>query len=162
MSRRSPLLVNVRHLAREDQQLQGELSAGELELTGLDELIQVAEPVRYDLQVQKSERTVLARGRLSTRLTCQCVRCLRTFSLPVAINDFIAEVPLEEGQEGDFVDLTPAVREDMVLAFPQHPLCERGCAGLQPQPAPDPAAPPGQESRMTSSVWAALNNLKLD
>jgi uncharacterized protein len=162
MHRRNPLTVNVRHLAKENQCLQGELSPDDLGLNDLDELIRVVEPVRYELEVQKMDRAVLARGRVSTRLACQCVRCLRPFSLPVAVDDFTVEVELKQGPEGDFVDLTPAVREDMVLAFPQHPLCESGCVGLQKQLTDNAQASLDKESGMTSSAWAILNDLKLD
>ena len=47
-------------------------------------------------------------------------------------------LPLEGEEEvpviNDCVDLTPYMREDILLAFPQHPLCEPDCGGLQAQP----------------------------
>ena len=33
--------------------------------------------------------------------------------------------------ENDCVDLTPFVREDILLEFPQHPLCKPDCGGLK-------------------------------
>ena len=44
-------------------------------------------------------------------------------------------MPLE-GEEkanviNDLVDLTPYLREDIVLAFPQHPLCRPNAAGCK-------------------------------
>jgi uncharacterized protein len=160
-----PLAINVRHLVKRDLRLTGEISAHDLNLDGLDELVRVLGPVQYDLQVQKMDRSLLVRGRLSARLECQCVRCLKAFPYSIDLSDFAADLPLE-GEEavpkdGDFVDLTPWLREDMVLAFPQHPLCDPGCAGLTRPPAPGAEARPGQESQTTSSAWAALNELKL-
>src|SRR6184192_4185872 len=50
------------------------------------------------------------------------------------IKDWACHLPLQ-GEEAapivnDCVDLTPYVREDILLSFPQHPLCDRDCRGL--------------------------------
>ena len=160
-----PLAVNIRHLVKRELRLTGEISAGDLELDGLDELVRVLGPVQYDLQVEKMDRSLLVRGRLIARLECQCVRCLKPFVSTIDLPELAIDLPLEGEEavpkEGDFVDLTPCLREDMVLAFPQHPLCEPGCAGLNRPPAPGAEARPGQESQTTSTAWAALNKLKL-
>jgi uncharacterized metal-binding protein YceD (DUF177 family) len=62
----------------------------------------------------------------------------------------------------DCVDLTPYLREDIVLALPQKPLCEPECGGLG-SPPPAATGPPsaGQVSEPTSPEWATLNKLKL-
>ena len=62
----------------------------------------------------------------------------------------------------DCVDLTPHIREDMVLAFPQHPLCKPDCSGLakaQKKPEKSPGMAGKPES--ASSAWSALDKLKL-
>jgi uncharacterized metal-binding protein YceD (DUF177 family) len=33
--------------------------------------------------------------------------------------------------DNDCVDLTPFVREDILLEFPQHPLCKPDCGGIE-------------------------------
>jgi uncharacterized protein len=158
-----PLTINLRHLATHDLRLEGTLPPDDLELNGLDPMIRVLEPVEYDILVQKLEQNLLAQGKLRVALECDCVRCLKRFPRTLTLPDFAVQLPLagEDAVEGDFADLTPHVREDIVLAFPQHPLCEPGCAGLNKPPAPTNEAQPGQESQMTSPVWAALNKLKL-
>ena len=159
------LSLNLRHLATRDLTLTGEVPADELELNNLDDLIRVCEPVRYELEVQKLEDDLLVQGKIMVRLECQCVRCLKTFSKDVKLEPFVAQVILEGEDavpvEGDFVDLTPQVREDIVLAFPQHPLCEPGCVGLRRPAAPATEAQAGQASQTTSPAWAVLNDLKL-
>ena len=158
------LVVNLRNLERHDVELAGDLPAADLGLEGLDELVRVAGPVHYELQVQKMEKSLLVQGLLEATLDCECARCLKSFAHVIRLPSFAVDIELEgEGsaQDGDFVDLTPFVREDMVLAFPQHPLCEPGCAGLQQPASAGADAPPGKESQMTSSVWAVLNKLKL-
>jgi len=160
-----PLTVNLRHLVKRELHLEGELPANELGLNGLDEMIQIPGVVQYDLMVQKMGQALLVQGRLTTQLECQCVRCLKAFSLAIDLPEFSAQLPLEGEEavpvEGDYVDLTPFLREDIVLAFPQHPLCEAGCAGLKRPPSAGSEAQPIQESQMTSSAWAVLNKLKL-
>lgn len=161
----NPLTINLRHLAKKDLELKGEISADELGLNQLDELVKVPEPVRYELEVQEMDQGVLVTGRITAQLRCECARCLKAFNLPLDLEDFAVQLSLE-GEEavvpdGDFVDLTPYLREDIVLAFPQHPLCEPGCAGLQKERPSESKAQPGQESLTTSSAWAALNKLKL-
>ena len=48
-----PLLVNLRHIERETLELEGELSAEELDLVNLDELIQLVQPVTYELEAEQ-------------------------------------------------------------------------------------------------------------
>ena len=157
--------INLRHLAARSLQLKDEISADELGLNKLDELIRVPDPVSYELEVQKMGSGLLVTGRVTARLQCECARCLKPFPLLVDLKEFAVQLALE-GEEavevdGDFVDLTPYLREDIVLAFPQQPLCEPGCAGLKKQASPRNEAHPGDESQMTSSAWAVLNKLKL-
>jgi uncharacterized protein len=159
------LLINLRHLVGKDLQVKGEIDTNELSLNELDEMIHVSEPVRYELEIQQMDDGLLVTGRVSARLQCECVRCLKPFTLAVDLSPFAIQLPLK-GEDavpvsGDFVDLTPYLREDIVLAFPQHPLCDPGCAGLEKKALPAMDAQSGHESQVTSSAWAALNDLKL-
>jgi uncharacterized metal-binding protein YceD (DUF177 family) len=94
------------------------------------------------------------------------VRCLKPFEFELKIDPWTRHLPLE-GEEkvavsGDFVDLTPYIREDILLGFPQHPLCEAECRGL---PQTDSgklnnATVPGQPAH-EPSAWDELDKLKL-
>jgi uncharacterized metal-binding protein YceD (DUF177 family) len=57
----------------------------------------------------------------------------------------------------DCVDLTPLVREDMLLEFPQHPLCKPDCGGLKTKTGKARKTAGGN----TPAVWAELDKLKL-
>jgi len=57
-----PLVVNLRHLEAHNVRLQGQLSVAELDIDTRDEVIQVAHPLDYALEVQKLENGVLAQG----------------------------------------------------------------------------------------------------
>lgn len=161
-----PLTFNLRHLEEESLQLTGRLPAADLELDTLDEVIKVNQPLSYDVEVQEMDTAILVQGRLKLVLDCECVRCLKPFQYVIELEDWVCHLPLEgEGKVSvvnDCVDLTPYIREDMVLAFPQHPLCEPECSGLaktQQKPEKGPGAAAKSES--SSSAWSALDKLKL-
>ncbi len=120
------LLVNIRQLASKSLCLQGEMACADLDWDTRDELIQVTQPLQYDLQVQKLGQGILVQGCLRQLLDCQCARCLKTYVHEVKNAHWNCLLELE-GEEkvaiiNDCVDLTPPMREDILLAFPQHPL----------------------------------------
>ena len=159
-----PLTINLRQLEEEPLQLKGELPVIELDLESLDDLIRVGEPLEYDLAAQTMEDAVLVQGTLTLKLDCDCVRCLKRFTHTLRLENWACHLPLE-GEDAvsisnDSVDLTPYVREDMVLAFPQHPLCDPECSGLagslKKKVNTSKAAKPD-----SAAAWAALDKLKL-
>ena len=161
-----PLLVNLRHLEHGPVTLQGELTAEELELLDLDELIRVAGPVHHDLVASKVEESILVQGRLALTLQCECARCLKPFSHRLELADWACLLPLE-GEEAvelanDCADLTSFVREDILLELPQRPLCQPGCRGL-PIKGPGKTKSTGKTGPAGGVLpeWAALNKLKL-
>jgi uncharacterized metal-binding protein YceD (DUF177 family) len=52
------------------------------------------------------------------------------------------------------------VREDILLEFPQHPLCKPDCGGLKKKKAVQPVKS-GGNNETKPSAWAELNKLKL-
>ncbi len=160
-----PLLVNCRHLEAQNVHLQGELPVAELDIDSLDEIIQTERPLEYDLQVERFEGGLLVTGGLHLELRCQCVRCLKSFTRRLKLDNWTRHLPLE-GEEkvpvvNDCVDLTPYVREDMLLEFPQHPLCDPDCQGLPKTYVgrPKNTSSAGQANG-GSSAWDELNKLK--
>ncbi len=161
-----PLIVNLRHLEAHEVRLKGELPLEELDIDPMDEVIRLEQPLRYDLEAQKLEGGLLMQGRLRLVLLCQCVRCLKAFEQTLDLKKWACHLPLE-GEEAahvvnDSVDLTPFVREDILLAFPQHPLCEPECGGLPKRHFGGARKTTGSGRGETSaSAWAELNKLKL-
>ena len=130
-----PILVNLRHLEEDDLDLDGQIPAAVLDIEARDEIVQLSSPLEYEIHVQKIEDGLLVQGSLSLTLDCKCVRCLKPFKHEVRINPWTAHFALT-GEDAvavvnDCVDLTPQAREDILLEFPQHPLCERDCQGLR-------------------------------
>lgn len=159
-----PLTVNLRHLARDNVCLQGQLAATELDLEIHDEMVQVSRPLDYDLEIQMMDQNLLVRGDLFLTLDCSCVRCLKPFQHKIELLDWACHLPLE-GEDrvlvkDDSVDLTPYLREDILLAFPAHPVCDPACGGLTGKPTgsnKDKASKPAESG---STPWTELDKLK--
>ncbi len=157
------VIINVRRLEDSELDLAGEVPVAQLDLGSVDEMAQISKPVRYDLHAQKMGDQILVRGRVNVTFDCECVRCLKRFENPVEFPEWTCLLPLE-GEEkivvtNDCVDLTPYLREDILLEFPQHPLCESDCAGL-PNASDVTAKKPGVSQAQNASAWSELNKLK--
>jgi len=156
------LKINIRHLEEKDLHLHGELAAEELELEGCDELIHARRPLRYDLQAQQASEGILVQGSLEMTLDCECGRCLKPFQHQVKLDPWVTLLPLEGPEKAaikdDLADLTPYIREDILLEFPRHPLCGPDCGGLPNQLKENKTTAAG--STNDSPAWSELNKLK--
>ena len=157
-----PLQVNIRHLEDKDVHLEGQLPAAELDLDNTDELVHLRQPVRYDLTAQSMDDAILVQGRIEAILDCECARCLKPFEYPLELAGWAAHLPLEGPEKApikdDLADLTPYLREDILLELPQQPLCQADCAGLPSRAKESKARNAGPAQG--SSAWAELNKLK--
>src|SRR5271154_5956607 len=162
-----PLTVNLRHLENQNLVLRGELPLAELEFDLRDDLIRATQPLHYDLEIELLDDSLLVQGLLRLKLECRCVRCLKGFEFNLELDPWTLHLPLEplEGEEAvsiknDCVDLTPLMREDILLGFPQHPLCRPDCGGLKQAKVGKVHRSAGKDESK-SAVWAELNKLKL-
>jgi uncharacterized protein len=156
------LKVNLRHLEEHGIRLEGELPVAELDLGVEDELIHAEKPLKYDLNVELLHDALLVTGFLALPLDCECARCLKKFKTVLKLRDWAVHLPLEGEDkvsvENDCIDLTPFVREDILLNFPQHPLCKTDCAGLKQKTK---ALKAGEDEASQPAAWAELDKLKL-
>jgi uncharacterized protein len=157
------LSVNLRHLETRNATLRGELSLADLDLDVRDEMIRVIQPVEYDVEIEKSDDALLVQGQLRVVLECECVRCLKKFKRGLDFENWMLYLPLT-GEDAvavnnDCVDLTLFAREDILLEFPQHPLCKPDCRGME-KISTGNAKTVGKR-RIVSPTWAELNKLKL-
>ena len=159
-----PLIVHLRHLEENDVVLRGELPVDELDEDPRDEMIRVTQPLRHELEVQLLDNSLLIRGSLRLTLECQCVRCLKPFERELALDPWACHLPLEGEEQvpvvNDCADLTPYVREDMLLELPRHPLCKPDCRGLK-KIKTGKAQNTGGKDELIPSPWAELDKLKL-
>ena len=155
-----PLTFNIRHLENKDLHLEGELPTEDLELDLHDDMVRPGKVMTYDLEVQRLEGGALVQGSVHLPVEYTCVRCLKKFKRPLDLPAWTVHLPLAGADaikvSNDLVNLTPYLREDTLLALPQHPLCEAECRGLKmPARLKDP------EAMKTTSAWDELDKLKL-
>ncbi len=111
---------------------------------------------------------VLAAGEINVGLRTECVRCLGPIDRMLTVTSsetFVADPPddeffaIEHGQ----LDLAALVREAVLLAMPDTPLCGPDCAGLCPMCGVDRNAEPCDcDAGPPDPRWAALDQLRVD
>jgi uncharacterized protein len=159
------LLINLRHLEHEPRLLEGEISPDDLGLEEADELIRLGSPLAFSLEASLQPDSFFLQGRWSILLDCECARCLKRFPFRLEAAEWSRLVPLEGEdslpQVGDQVDLTPLLREDILLGFPQRPLCKPECPGLKElASAKGGCGAPEKGSAGVEAAWSALNHWK--
>jgi len=108
-------------------------------------------------------------ARLETVVRGECRRCLAPVAVPVAQSlglVFVTEGRSEGAEEcylvprrAAAIDLTEAVREELLLAVPQYVVCRDDCRGLCPRCGADLNAGPCGCAPETDPRWAALTKL---
>lgn len=156
---------------------------------GLRELIRSGEceftsPIRARIRATRIRELVEIEGVVEADVRLTCGRCLAPFIYPIAVEFALtytggragdaesgeAEAVEQDAGEsgliyfqGEEIDLTEGIQEQVILSFPLRPLCRDTCRGLCARCGADlnhercrcPAAP-------TDSPFAALGRLKLD
>jgi len=117
--------INVKRIPVDGETLQDSEPASILALD--DSNTRFEHPVEYRLHAQIQENAVLVTGKLLTKATMRCSRCVKEFQCLVRVDDFVFHRELA-GE--DFVDLTDNIREDIILQLPQRALCQKDCQGL--------------------------------
>ncbi len=99
---------------------------------------------------------LFATGELSLPVEMTCVACLRAFETVLSVPGFATQIELD-GRES--VDLTPEIREDILLVLPSHPRCDSD--GRTKCPATFQSAPAEPlTDEADHSAWDALDQLK--
>jgi len=110
--------------------------------------------LRYDLDLGVAAGALWANGSLSQPVELRCVSCLEKFVLELRVPAFAVHMDLH-GPET--VDLTPSVREEILLNLPAHPHCDRdGDRVCKPKHLNT-----AEQQMKQKSDWSALDQLKL-
>ncbi len=121
------MIFSLAELAQGQADVSGEEPGSILEMDN-EEHLHVEGPIKYRLQASLAGSELVVRGSVSCRVSFACGRCGDFFTANVTDSAFLRAVEVEEGME--FVDLTPDIRESMILAFPLNPLCDASCKGI--------------------------------
>ena len=112
--------VHLKQIPTQGLHLEGEEECPIQELES--EGIRCAGRLHYDVDVGVAGSGLWANGSLSQPVELRCVSCLEKFLHEVRVPAFAVHTEL---QGPETVDLTPFMREDILLNLPAHPHCDR-------------------------------------
>jgi uncharacterized protein len=135
---------------------------------------QFAEAVPVGVTYYRLGPDLLFRGHFAARVAGTCARCLESYPFAVERDFNFLLKPAAAGAKlaadedlalsfyaGDEVDLSPLVREAMILALPTRPLCREDCPGLCPHCGANRGANPcGCREDSTDPRLAMIRSLK--
>lgn len=153
--RAGTLLLNIQldEIKGKGLLLQGEVTPDAFpQLTELivDGDLRFSEQISYRLSIQRLAGMVEVDGYVDAVVELSCGRCLDFYKLPFSANFYLAyaeqlpecvneddeetELAAEEMGlaliEGDEISLLEPLQEQLLMALPIQPLCQRGCKGL--------------------------------
>jgi uncharacterized metal-binding protein YceD (DUF177 family) len=122
------LIVDVARLDKDGERYTGETGPVLADYFGEDDLMTPLGGIVYALKVEVLGTELLARGEVRQRLRCVCSRCADTFETEVSDTGFVFSAEINDTT--DFLDLTEAIREAIILVLPGYPVCRETCRGL--------------------------------
>jgi uncharacterized protein len=163
------LRVDLRELARGPVETRGELRQDDPALEGTD--LSLREPIVVSGRLQAiSEERFYWQGKATTVIQGECRRCLTPVSTPLSL-----EIGALFSQDADAlddpdsyavapdateIDVTPAIREELMLAVPRFVECREDCKGLCPQCGKELNAGPCGCPPAVDARWQPLKALK--
>jgi uncharacterized protein len=136
-------------------------------------------PINIELVVFREFDHIRVNGRVETTVRLSCSRCLAEFdanvkSLFTLFYNKTSGLPLEEEQEltetdldsasyeGDYIDFTAEISEQVLMEIPFKPLCKEDCSGLCSNCGADlNTVDCGCSHTETNLKFAALKNFKV-
>lgn len=110
-----------------------------------DQEVTLLSSVMAELRLKNVDRVILVEGKIRVQVCLCCSRCLEEFSqnLEVAISEAYSDAGGLQGNgkeqeggitffSGNTIDLTAAVRENLLAALPMKATCREDCRGLCP------------------------------
>lgn len=152
------MIIEISKLNEDGEWFEGEESISILELEP-DAHVRMDTPIHYRLWVQSVSGKLIVKGSWELPLAMQCGRCTDFYSTTLGDSSFLRDYEISGGLET--VDVTPDLREDILLALPAYPVCREDCRGLCPTCGRNlndgscSCPPPG------SLRWGSLDGLKL-
>jgi uncharacterized protein len=164
------LRVDLRELAQEGAvETRGELKQDDPALEGTD--LTLKQPIAVSGRLQSiGEGRYYWHGAAHTVVATDCRRCLTAVTLPLDLeigalftrDQDAADDPDAYPVDPDAteIDVTPAVREELMLAAPRFAVCREDCKGLCPQCGKDLNAGPCDCKPVNNARWQPLKALK--
>lgn len=124
-------------------------SVGDIRHYAVAETSEEGFPINGEAKLVLTNRSILATGRFKTIINTTCCRCLEEYEYPIEFKmeeEFfptaiaiggqlttIDEIKQADGfiiGEDNVLDMSEALRQNMLLCFPTKPICRVECAGL--------------------------------
>ena len=167
------LKLNLAALDREEVRIRETVAADDPMWEGSD--VNLVEPLEVDLTARSVGEGVLLRGRLKATVERECRRCLTAVRQPVddTVDMYFSEIGEDEDElggevyplpaRGQELDVTEAVREQLLLRAHQYVLCDEACRGLCAQCGTNlNEGTCDCVSEEAPSPWDALKQVKFD
>jgi uncharacterized protein len=164
------LRVDLRELAQgRAVETRGELKQDDPELEGTE--ITLREPVAVEGRLQAiGEDRFYWQGLARTVVAGECRRCLTPVATPLQleIGTLFTKDPEAQDDPDSYpvapdateIDITPAIREELVLAAPRYVECRDDCKGICPQCGTDLNAGSCDCEPVSDARWQPLKALK--
>ena len=144
----------------------------------LDEGIGLSEPTTGRVRLMRTDAGILVEGQVESEVLVPCGRCLTPY--PVSLKAALEEEFLAGGQfaspdrgaeegadpalridEQHMLDLQDVIRQQLLLALPNHPVCRSDCAGMCAHCGQDLNDGPCECTEERDPRWDALLRLQL-
>lgn len=158
------MIIRFGDLESDQARLKGELGIDIFQIESDGDVRSIG-PISCDLQGTISGEHLIVDGRLTASSQLRCVGCLEDFSYLRDLDDYHAEIKIENHK---LVDLTEHIRDDILLEIPNYPRCTDGGQADQICPMEGPfsyenkgSKPKGDtpEEEQAPDIWAALEDL---
>lgn len=115
--------------------------SGKIEISSINyngEDIPVNAPIEVNAKITNTGNRLLIEGKIKADLKLKCSRCLESFDY-ILESDFEEELSNKEESddvihfEGDNLDITDIVVNNILLSLPMKALCREDCKGLCPR-----------------------------
>jgi len=103
--------------------------------------------IRIQAEIFRTGRNIFISGLINTNLKMSCIRCLGDFDFPLETEfqynlypsderELLTEIKINKEDldllyyQGDGIDVSPLIREQILLDIPSYPLCRESCKGM--------------------------------
>jgi uncharacterized protein len=166
MSRKHPFKISVVELkrvagTRAHYEMAGPLD-GDMVIEPRGDSHYLDTPVRVTADVESFSDKLDVKATIHASWAGICRRCLVDIGgdLAISVDEIYTDRPLDDltfPLAGNELDLSPMVRETLMLELPDTPLCRPECAGLCPECGIDlNETDCGHQSKPTDPRWAGL------
>lgn len=101
------------------------------------EFIEFEEPAKFDGTLSLLGNIITLEGQLKCELKLICSRCLQTLTYPIEVyveEKFSTDEANKDDEiiflDGDNIDITEVIENNIILALPMKRLCREDCKGL--------------------------------